>query len=514
MGQVSESFFESGGLLCRALYRASGLQGAMSALLDTAREFIPVVRINALYVPQDFSSFVNIIDTLPGSNLKTIFRSPGKAVPFLLPDRITEPLIIGQLDEFKVEAYLNDPDFSQMPFLHHRALVRLPLFQTGHSIFLINFWSDTPNCFTGEDLSHLQVLTAPLSEELRSNFSPVIDITSGVPPVYSGSPFERLRMCPHLEPLCRQLTQVARTSSTVLIQGETGVGKEAVAAAVHELSACARGPFVPVNCGAIPDTLMDSELFGHERGAFTGAGATRAGLFEQADGGTLLLDEVGDMPLAAQVRLLRVMETGTFTRVGGMRPISVRVRIVAATHVNLAQQVQEGRFRKDLWFRLSVFPLTVPPLRQRKADIAVLVKHFIVHKAQELGLPAPTHVPGAELDRLYAYEWPGNIRELEHVIERSLILHSGQVKAPLRFDFGEQLETGPRVERILEDWPTLNELENRYIRAVLQRVNGKMTGTGSATELLGIHYTTLRQRMVQQGLPLPRSGSEAKLAVR
>jgi len=207
--------------------------------------------------------------------------------------------------------------------------------------------------------------------------------------------------------------------------GETGTGKEVFANAIHYSSPRKNGPFIKVNCGAIPETLLDSELFGHEKGAFTGAVSQKRGRFERANKGTIFLDEIGELPAPAQVRLLRVLQTKEIERVGGATSIPVDVRIISATNRNLQEMIASGRFREDLWFRLNVFPIMIPPLRQRREDIPALVHHLIERKSKELKLTGrPVLAPGA-IDRLMAHEWPGNVRELENMIERSLIQHRG-----------------------------------------------------------------------------------------
>ncbi|MBN8612416.1 MAG: sigma 54-interacting transcriptional regulator, partial [Deltaproteobacteria bacterium] len=222
-----------------------------------------------------------------------------------------------------------------------------------------------------------------------------------------------------------RVAQVAQTDVPVLLLGETGSGKEVVARAIHERSARREGPMVRVNCGAIPAELIDSELFGHEKGAFTGAIATKQGWFERADGGTLLLDEVGELSLPAQVRLLRILQEGTLERVGGPRTLHVDVRIVAATHRDLHQMVEDGSFREDLWYRLSVFPLRLPPLRERLEDLPQLVSHFAARAGTRLG-GSPLVPTSEDLSLLAAYPWPGNVRELGAVIERAAILGHGK----------------------------------------------------------------------------------------
>ena len=230
-----------------------------------------------------------------------------------------------------------------------------------------------------------------------------------------------------LKAVMDMVNQVAPLDSPVLLLGETGTGKEVIANAIHYSSPRKDGPFIKVNCGAIPETLLDSELFGHEKGAFTGAISQRRGRFERADKGTIFLDEIGELPLQAQVRLLHVLQKKEIERVGGTSSIPVDIRIISATHRNLEEMIASGRFREDLWFRLNVFPITIPPLRQRREDIPALVHHFIDRKSMELKLTErPVLAPGA-IDRLIAYDWPGNVRELENMIERALIQHRGGV---------------------------------------------------------------------------------------
>jgi transcriptional regulator with GAF, ATPase, and Fis domain len=294
---------------------------------------------------------------------------------------------------------------------------------------------------------------------------------------------------------------VAPTDSPVVLTGETGVGKDVIANAIHLASPRRNGPFIPVNCGAIPDTLMDSELFGHEKGAFTGALARKRGRFERANGGTILLDEIAEMPLDAQVRLLRVLQHREVERVGGTERIPVDIRIIAATNKDLPELVRNGRFREDLWFRLNVFPIALPPLRDRPADIPALVHHFVERKAGELKLgETPQIAPGA-LQRLTAYHWPGNVRELENVIERAMILHRGE---PLRFDgLGSAGRSVPSDEPSIAggDGLRLDGVVSSHIRRVLDLAGGKIHGPGGAGELLGVNPNTLRSKMRRLGIP-------------
>jgi transcriptional regulator with GAF, ATPase, and Fis domain len=297
---------------------------------------------------------------------------------------------------------------------------------------------------------------------------------------------------------------VAPTDSPVLLTGETGVGKDVIANAIHLGSPRREGPFIPVNCGAIPDSLMDSELFGHEKGAFTGALATKRGRFERADRGTILLDEIGEMPLDAQVRLLRVLQHREIERVGGTDRIPVDIRIIAATNKDLPEMVRTGRFREDLWFRLNVFPIAIPPLRRRSADIPALVQHFIERKSGELKIgETPQLAPGA-IDDLMAYEWPGNVRELENIIERAMIVHRGE---QLCFEDLGATRHAPEARASAGHTGTPLELDvvvAAHIRRVLEMAGGKIHGPGGAGELLGVNPNTLRSKMRKLGIPFGR----------
>jgi transcriptional regulator with GAF, ATPase, and Fis domain len=306
-----------------------------------------------------------------------------------------------------------------------------------------------------------------------------------------------------LREVMRQVRQVAPTESPVLLTGETGVGKDVIANAVHLGSPRRDGPFIPVNCGAIPPSLLDSELFGHEKGAFTGALSRKRGRFERADGGTILLDEIGEMPLEAQVRLLRVLQYREIERVGGTERIPVDIRIVAATNQDLEGMVRAGRFREDLWFRLNVFPIRVPPLRERASDVPALVHHFIERKAAELKIgETPRLAPGA-IDPLVNYDWPGNVRELENVVERAMILNS---EGPLRFDeLAASPSTAPPTESPPDNEPLeLDGVVARHIQRALEMAGGKIHGPGGAAELLGVNPNTLRSRMRKLGIPFGR----------
>jgi formate hydrogenlyase transcriptional activator len=298
---------------------------------------------------------------------------------------------------------------------------------------------------------------------------------------------------PALESVLEQVEQVAPTDSTVLIQGETGTGKELIARAVHDLSSRFGRPFVKLNCAAIPFDLLESELFGHERGAFTGAIAQKIGRFELADKGTLFLDEVGDIPPGLQPKLLRVLQEQEFERLGGTRTHRVDVRLVAATNRNLVDMVKRNEFRSDLYYRLNVFPIPLPPLRERRGDIPALVEHFVEIYARRMNKQIED-IPPETMSVISSYHWPGNIRELQNFVERSVILSSGNsLKAPLA-----ELARSPEAES--SGAVTLEEAERDHIRKILESTKWVVAGPNGAAARLGIKRSTLYFRMQKLGI--------------
>ncbi|MEW6078472.1 MAG: sigma-54-dependent Fis family transcriptional regulator [Thermodesulfobacteriota bacterium] len=298
-----------------------------------------------------------------------------------------------------------------------------------------------------------------------------------------------------LEAVMDKARLVADQDSPVLLSGETGTGKEIIANFIHQNSSRKDGPFIKVNCGAIPDTLVDSELFGHEKGAFTGAGTSQKGRFERADRGTIFLDEIADLPLAVQVRLLRVLQHKTIERVGGTDAISVDIRVIAATHRNLEERVASGQFREDLWFRLNVFPIQIPPLRSRKMDIPALVDYFIDKKSLDLKFHTRPLLSADAMDRLMSYEWPGNVRELENVVERELILNKNEALTFHNITPRQQEIREPDDEMTADHILSLDELFTRYVKRVLDLCDGKISGPDGAAEKLRVNPSTLRNRL-------------------
>jgi formate hydrogenlyase transcriptional activator len=301
-----------------------------------------------------------------------------------------------------------------------------------------------------------------------------------------------------LEVVLEQVERVAPTDSTVLIQGETGTGKELIARAVHNVSSRCGRPFIKLNCAAIPSALLESELFGHERGAFTGAIAQRVGRFEMADKGTLFLDEVGDIPLALQPKLLRVLQEQEFERLGGTRTHHVDVRLVAATNRDLEGMMKRGEFRTDLYYRLNVFPISLPPLRERREDIPALVTHFVEIYGRRMGKQIDNILPET-ISALSSYQWPGNIRELQNFIERSVILSVGPVLGP---PLAELKRSSPAESM---GAITLEEAERDHILKTLEHTKWVVAGPNGAAARLGMKRSTLYFRM--QKLGISRSNS-------
>ena len=344
----------------------------------------------------------------------------------------------------------------------------------------------------------IEQLKARLEEE-NTYLRQEVTETIGASNIVGGSP--------GLKKVLQQIQLVAPTDAAVLVTGESGTGKELVARALHEHSPRKDRALIKVNCGAVPDTLFESEFFGHVRGAFTGALKDKPGRFELADGGSIFLDEIGEVPLAMQSKLLRVLQEHEIERVGDTRVRKVNVRIIAATNRDLKQEVEAGRFRQDLFYRLSVFPIEIPPLRERRDDIAPLAAHFVKQTARRMNRPTP-RVTQATMTQLAAHDWPGNVRELQNAVERAVILSQG---GPLRFELPDAKATAaPRstkpVTAALLTRDELKRQELDSIAAALKQTGGKVFGEGGAAELLGMKPTTLTSRIKALGLSRKRHG--------
>lgn len=363
-------------------------------------------------------------------------------------------------------------------------------------------------------------------EQFGANAASVRDLSSPDRTTHNqGSPeFEEMvGSSPAFRQVLEDIENVAETDATVLLRGETGTGKELAAHAIHASSALRNRPFVIVNCAALPASLIESELFGYEKGAFTGASLPKPGRFELADGGTIFLDEIGEVPLEIQGRFLRVLQTGVFERLGGVKSVRVRVRIIAATNQSLEQLINEGKFRADLFYRLNVFPLVLPPLRERPEDIRPLVHHF-VKKYNKLFKRSINSISAQSLYALEEYHWPGNVRELEHLVERAVLASKGGVlkvhppsirieAAPIGQDAArEPMSDAPNQDLAIVPEEkdlllTLAENEGAYIDKILRRTGGRISGPQGAAEILGIPPSTLRSRMKKLGLKLSTAQS-------
>jgi len=347
---------------------------------------------------------------------------------------------------------------------------------------------------------------------------------SALPRIRSGEQDERSRDFDQivgnssaLESVLAEVERVAPTDSTVLVLGETGTGKELIARAIHNISPRCGHPFVKLNCAAIPFDLLESELFGHEKGAFTGAVAQKAGRFEMADTGTLFLDEIGDLPLALQPKLLRVLQEQEFERLGSGRTHRINIRLVVATHRDLAQMVARNEFRSDLYYRLNVFPVLTPPLRERRDDIPQLVLHFVEVFSRRMGKRIE-HIPETTMTAFSTYHWPGNVRELQNLVERAMIRSdNGVLPNPLstwqaRRDSGLEIpvdartieESGRRTEPVLTAKPrsmdSLEDVQRQHILRVLERTGGVISGPSGAGAILNVHPNTLRSLMNRLGI--------------
>jgi transcriptional regulator with GAF, ATPase, and Fis domain len=384
----------------------------------------------------------------------------------------------------------------------------LPFLSADNYIFSLSFFRRTPDGYNAEKMDWLFRLQQPLSAVMNSiaadekqhalsmNYKPVIVEEERLSSI--GFNFDNIiGSSSALLNVMDLINRVAPSGTSVLILGESGTGKEKIADSIHDLSPRKGQSFIKVNCAALPPALIESELFGHEKGAFTGAIEKRIGKFELADKGTIFLDEIGELPLELQVKLLRVLQEKEIERVGSRAPIKINVRIIAATNRNLEREVAEGRFRLDLYYRLNVFPILLPPLRDRREDLPALIDHFINYYNRKAGKKI-TGVSDKVLKKLMAYDWPGNVRELEHLIERHILLAKNAVIEEINLPtFMQKQHTvtapGDRIK-------TIDENERDHILAVLKKCNGKIWGLGGAAEILNLPPSTLKSKMKKLGI--------------
>jgi transcriptional regulator with GAF, ATPase, and Fis domain len=398
--------------------------------------------------------------------------------------------------------------------LADHSLLALRLFIEGHRLGVIDLFAKGRHRFTEEDARLISQLREPFAIAMANalKHQEVINLKEELvsdnrflhSELISKSGDEVIGAKTGLKDVMTKVGQINHLKNTVLILGETGTGKEVVANAIHRQSPRHNEPFIKVNCGAIPENLIDSELFGHEKGAFTGAVKQKRGRFERAHKGTIFLDEIGELPPWAQIRLLRVLQTQEIERVGGSPPIKLDVRVIAATHRDLEKMVREGLFREDLWFRINMFPISIPPLRARVADISLLMKYFLEKKSKELGIHPVPSIATDEISNAMAQTWPGNVRELENSVERSLILHR---QGPLYFHTMQA--TSPDAKTVVPllietQIAPLNEVVSEHILRTLKIAKGKVNGKDGAAALLGVHPNTLRNRMAKLGIKFGR----------
>ncbi len=446
-----------------------------------------------------------------GSGTEGLERAAAEA-----PDLVLLDVMMPDLDGFAVcERLKGNPATRDVPVIFltalHETLDKVRAFSSGGVDYLTKpFEPRELLARVGTHLAlrrahrELEAQNARLREEIEAHQRSRAVIHCLEDEIRTGHDFrEIVGRSPSLAKLLDQLAMVASTDSTVLILGETGTGKELVARAIHDRSARRERPLVKVNCAALPRELVESELFGHEKGAFTGATQQRRGRFELADGGTLFLDEVGELPLEAQAKLLRVLQEQEFERVGGTRTLHADVRLIAATNRDLGRRAEAGEFRPDLFYRLNVFPVTVPPLRERREDIPVLVGHFLGKAARKLGKSFEGVAP-AFVERAMSYGWPGNVRELENVVERAAILARGPVLDSLE-PFGAQApsaQSGARATAPATS-ATLEDVERAHIERVLGTTRWVIEGERGAAHVLGLNASTLRGRMRKLGIRKP-----------
>lgn len=485
------------------------LNTALSRAFNHLRVFFPLDRI-ALVIPDRNLSSIRLIACASVDE-----ATPEVLLP--LPEEIWKWLM-----EWKSPKILSasDPDNHVQAFapyikLHGHSDLAMPLLIEGAMIGFLILRALGEGKYTTEHLELLSTVAEPFAIALNNALALEMEVKLR-DVLLDDNRFLNRELLSYTEDeiiggksgllnVLEMVHQVAPLSNTVLLMGETGTGKELLANAIHFTSPRKDGPFIKVNCAAIPEGLIDSELFGHEKGAFTNAATEKRGRFERANGGTIFLDEIGELPLHSQVQLLRVLQTREIERVGGDKHISVDIRVIVATNRNLENMVSKNQFREDLWFRLNVFPIIVPPLRQRTEDIPALTRHFVEHKSRELGYSTPPAIAPGALSRLMNYGWPGNVRELENLVERELIRYKG---GQLKFNtlLPTKSDDITQTTKIAKDSNplSLDEAMALHIAMVLKLTKGKIHGSDGAAEILAINPSTLRARMNKLGIKYGR----------
>ena len=480
----------------------------MYIMLDFIKRHVPVDRI-ICYIADRKSrlmnvcvDFVNEVDNKPfaAEFLKT---APWDVIAHSL-DNVDNNFVIGGTGIPLAYANVIKEDPFPYPL---KVAITLHVDEKRSCSMTMMLLSAHPSAFTEEHRRYLMPLLPLLKKVSEPYF-----INSGPAPLtlnpsgkVNDSSVVRLRSCPGLKKLMRQVEVLAPVDTTVLIMGETGSGKELVGEVLHKLSHRKEHPFIRINCGGIPESLLESELFGSEKGAFTGSVGTKIGVFEQANKGTLFLDEVGELSLSAQQRLLRVLESHEIQRIGGARSIPLDIRIIAATHQDLEGKIREGTFREDLYYRLSAFPLRVPPLRERVQDIPVLADYYYKYYVRQLHVAEPPKLLHSTVRRLMELPWPGNVRQLRHAMEKALLQCQAFKTTIVRFEELDGMETpdAPSLkDKAIKARPPIMTAER--IMDALEKTGWRIQGANGAAALLQLHPATLRSRMRALGIALPR----------
>ncbi len=486
-----------------------GMTNALAFLQMVLSSVVSVDRI--IYATTDLITHTNNqlanIDREKNSQVQvdSVLVKPNKVEVFPLdPTGGLEAFILDNSQQGDAQTFLMRENHARF-----KSMLAVTLFENREVIHAIGLMSYEKHAYTRSTAETLFSITRALAQEVKKSTEGQEILYSIEFPPYISSATQVLKLSRDLSHVVELAEKIAPTDTPVLITGETGVGQEVLAEMIREHSKRAHGPFVKVNCGALPETLIESSFFGYEKGAFTGAFQSHAGYFEQANGGTLFLDEIGDLSLQAQIRLLRVLENHEIQRIGSEKTKKVDFRLLVATNKNLKKAIENGLFREDLYYRISHFPVHVPALRERKHDIPLLVNYFLQNKAKELGFSSLPQASKTEMQKLLDYAFPGNVRELLHILERSLLLSADKNNQVHKLVFALDQEpihppTPHGLENFFAEMPRLDELEEKYIHFVLKKAGGKLTGPDSASALLGIHPNTLRARLKKNGETPPR----------
>lgn len=481
------------------------------------RQFMPIDQMGLYYLDEDRQG-VYVAAEVAGSG--DLSPSSGSVLRVTIDATMQERIARERQNRTIVSVYNNaeamDPYLlRQRPELASCSVMLLNLWIQGEPIGVLLISAPGYNRYTTDHRHVLEIVKEPMAVALCNarRYQQTLHLKNLLADDYKALSVEVERLSGSqvvgaefgLRQVIEMVRQVAPLTSPVLLLGETGTGKEVIANAIHLASNRREGPMIRVQCGALPESLLDSELFGHEKGAFTGAFEQKRGRFERAHKGTIFLDEIAELTPSAQVKLLRVLQEKQFERLGGSQTISVDVRVIAATHRDLQAMIRAGTFREDLWFRLNVFPIHLPPLRLRKEDIPSLVQHFIEKKAREMNLRLPSRLANGAMEKLLAYDWPGNVRELQNVVERALILTQGR-----ELDFPDFATGRPRSapaappEGAAPSVRPLSEITADHIRQTLAHTRGQVGGPGGAAALLHVNPSTLRSRMRKLGIVFGR----------